>query len=142
MWATGLPVDSPWRRGALEALWVAFAVGNLIAVIVQDSQIPVPFHLIWVSFTLLYGVRVWSLRVTLVVTAIVCLSSGCVLSLAILDGRADPDEFAEIPLMAMIFGAMVWHARRRNTAMQAVQRLSDERSHLLDRQVEFTRCIP
>ncbi len=39
--------------------------------------------------------------------------------------------------MSAMFLAMVWHARRRQQAMRAVERLADERASLLERQERF-----
>ena len=76
----------------------------------------VPFHFIWVSLTLLYGVRIWRPQPTPVVLAAVSLYRD-----------ADPDrrhddtqdwsELTEVPLMTAMFVAMVWHARRRQDAL-------------------------
>jgi signal transduction histidine kinase len=43
----------------------------------------------------------------------------------------------EVPLMTAMFVAMVWHARRRQVALVAVERLADERASLLERQERF-----
>jgi two-component system OmpR family sensor kinase len=127
------------RRLWPELLWAAFAAGNIAAILLLHRQVPIPFHLVWVSLTLLYGARVWPVRTTLGVLIAVCFFTGASLALAISRGTADPDEYAEIPLMAMMFLAMVWHARRRQAALDQVARLAEERRRLLDRQQEFVR---
>ena len=53
--ATGLPR----RLHALDVAWGLFAVVNVIAMVHWESWETVPFHFIWVSLTLLYGLRIW-----------------------------------------------------------------------------------
>jgi signal transduction histidine kinase len=50
-----------------------------------------------------------------------------------------PDELAEVPLMAGMFVAMVWHARRAKAASDEVRRLAESEHRLLVRQQEFVR---
>ena len=55
----------------LEYVWVAFAVLNLAAMLAiieiryGQGWETVPFHFIYVSFTILYGFRAWRGRATL-----------------------------------------------------------------------------
>jgi signal transduction histidine kinase len=46
-------------------------------------------------------------------------------------------ELFEVPLMAAMFLAMVWHARRRMEALAIVERRAEERRSLLERQERF-----
>jgi len=46
-------------------------------------------------------------------------------------------ELFEVPLMSAMFLAMVWHARRRQSAMRQVEALADMRASLLERQERF-----
>jgi hypothetical protein len=45
------------QRRAIELAWLVFAVANIAAMAVWPSWETIPFHLIWVSLTLLYGFR-------------------------------------------------------------------------------------
>jgi signal transduction histidine kinase len=57
-----LPLRRPglWRRIAwVDAAWVALCVANIVAILVFSDLEDVPFLLIWISLTLLYGLRVW-----------------------------------------------------------------------------------
>src|SRR5438093_1391988 len=47
------------------------------------------------------------------------------------------DEVTEVPLMAAMFVAMVWHARRRQSAMEALQQVSEDNLMLLERERRF-----
>jgi two-component system OmpR family sensor kinase len=120
-------------------LWGAFALANVLAILVLSDWETIPFHFVWVSLTLLYGFRVWPPRATGVLLAAVMLSTGAALAFAI--ARADDgfDELAEVPLMAAMFLAMVWHARRRQAAVEDAEQMAETEHRLLERQREFVR---
>jgi signal transduction histidine kinase len=99
----------------------------------------VPFHFIWVSLTVLYGFRVWKTRPTLAVLAFVMGSTGFFIALEYRRGYQPLDELTEVPLMAAMFVAMVWHARRRLTAMEETERVSMENLKLLERERQFVQ---
>jgi signal transduction histidine kinase len=120
-----------------ELLWAGFVAANLVAVVVVPGQVPIPFHLIWISLTLLYGIQAWRLPATLLALATVTVASGIALTFAIAAGRADSDEYSEIPLMALVFLGMVFHVRRRQAAVREVEQLADDRARLLEREQEF-----
>ena len=75
MWAIGLSVRRHW----LEIAWAIFSLVNLSVMWLWSRWETVPFHFIWVSLTLLYGVRVWSTRSTTVVLSAIMLSTGAVI---------------------------------------------------------------
>jgi two-component system OmpR family sensor kinase len=120
-----------------ELLWAAFVAANLVAVVLVPHGVTIPFHLIWISLTLLYGVQVWRLPGTLLALAAVMATTSAALAFAIAAGHTDPDEYSEIPLMALVFLGMVFHVRRRQAAVQEVEGLADERARLLEREHEF-----
>jgi signal transduction histidine kinase len=122
-----------------EAAWAAFAIANLVAIVALTKWETIPFHFIWVSLTLVYGVRVWRVRTTLVVLTAVMASTGAALLWTVLRGHEPLDEVAEVPLMAAMFVAMVWNARRRHAAVEEAERLARTEHVLLERQREFVR---
>src|SRR4051794_33391942 len=100
-----------------ELLWAVFAAANLAVMHEIHDWATVPFHFIWVSLTILYGFRVWSVKATLLVLFCVCWTTGAALyHIADATGHGI-DEMTEVPLMGAMFMAMVWHARRREAAM-------------------------
>jgi signal transduction histidine kinase len=112
-------------------------VANLVAMLVWQSWETVPFHFIWVSLTLIYGVRVWGLRPTLwLLVGIQCLTGALILE-DIHTGYQEWGELTEVPLMSAMFLAMVWHARRRQDALRVAERLADDRAALLAQQERF-----
>lgn len=127
----------PPGRFWLDLAWVGFALANLVAMALSPAWETVPFHLIWVSLTVLYGYRVWGLRVTVVLLTAVVASTGTLLLQDVV-GHAQPaDELVEVPLMGAMFLAMVWHAQRRRSAMEGLRQVSDANLRLLHRERQF-----
>jgi signal transduction histidine kinase len=127
----------PFRYGWVDAAWVAFSVANLVAMLFFANWETVPFHFIWISFTILYGFRVWAARPTLWVLGIVILATGAAISWDVWHHTQPLDELTEVPLMAAMFWAMVWHARRRLLADEERSRVSAENARLLATQRRF-----
>ncbi len=129
-WPVHLPV-------AVDVAWGAFAVANLAAMALWPEWETVPFHFIWVSLTVLYGYRVWRARPTTLTLAAVVVTTGVVLYHDYAIGAQSLDELTEVPLMAAMFVAMVWHARRHLAATEKVRRVSEENERMLDREHAF-----
>lgn len=123
----------------IELAWVLFAVGNVIAMLVFVNEETVPFHLVWVSFTVLYGFRMWPWRPTLLVLGVVCLVTGGALVQPVTDGQLSLQEAFEVPLMAAIFLVMAWHVRRRQEAMDLAERMTTQERQALRRERAFLR---
>jgi signal transduction histidine kinase len=129
------------RRNALEYAWVAFVAANIAAMVVWPRWETIPFHLIWTSLTLLYGLRVWRPAPTYLVLLVFGIVSGGLISLDALEGTQDWAELFEVPLMSAMFLAMVWHARRRQGAIRVTKQLADERASLLGRQEQLLHDV-
>ena len=127
----------PFRYGWVDAAWVAFSVANLVAMMFFAQWETVPFHFIWISFTILYGFRVWAAQPTLWVLGLVILATGAAISWDVWHHTQPLAELTEVPLMAAMFWAMVWHARRRLLADEERSRVSAENARLLATQRRF-----
>src|SRR5580698_1708786 len=132
------------RTYRLDIAWVAFVGINLAAMRLLPDWGTVPFLAIWVSLTAIYGVRLWRLQPTILTWAAVTLATGGIIGVQVLKGQQDADYLAEVPLIALMFLVMVWHGRRRLaahqerlTAMEEVQRISQENLRLLEQQRQF-----
>ena len=123
----------------LEVAWVVFAVANLGAMWLLPTWETVPFHFIWVSLTLVYGYRVWDLERTGWVLTVVVVTTGFVLMHEVAQSLQPADELTEVPLMAAVFLAMVWQARRRMVAMERERQASEASRRLLERQRQFVQ---
>jgi signal transduction histidine kinase len=125
------------RRYRIELLWVAFAIANYAAMIAWPSWETIPFHFVWISLTLLYGFRVWPMRGTLTVLVIVMTATAASIGFDAFRGIQLWGELTEVPLMAAMFLAMVWHARRRVEALNVAEQRAEQRRSLLERQERF-----
>ena len=127
----------------LEAAWVAFAILNLGAMLTiielrfWHGWETVPFHFIYVSFTILYGVRAWQGRGTLLGITFVTISTGAMTAFGIHEAWEEPAELTEVPLMSLMFVAMVYHVRRRQQAQAVAEALAAARERDLERKSVF-----
>jgi signal transduction histidine kinase len=126
-----------FRRYRVETLWALFAAANYAAMIAWPSWETIPFHFVWISLTLLYGFRVWPPRATLIVLLFVMAATGASIMADAFDGIQLWGELFEVPLMAAMFLAMVWHARRRVDALLIAEGRAEERRSMLERQERF-----
>ena len=97
----------------------------------------IPFHFVWISLTVLYGFRVWPLGATLILLAVVMTLTAVSIGFDAFRGIQLWGELFEVPLLAAMFLAMVWHARRRVDALQIAEQRSEQRRSLLERQERF-----
>ncbi len=121
--------------------WVVFIGLNLIAMRLLPAWQTVPFLVIWVSLTAIYGFRLWRLGSTILMVAVVALSTGGLIGWQVLRGQQDAEYLVEVPLLAMMFVVMVWHARRRQAAMAEMKRVSQHNLLLLDQQRQFLQDV-
>src|SRR5215470_568 len=126
-----------WPFAWLDVAWVVFSLANLVAIVVFSRWETVPFHFIWITLTLLYGFRVWSIRPTLWVLVVVMATTASAIGWDVFHGAEPVDELNEVPLMAAMFWMMVWHAQRRLAAYRESARISAENARLLTTQRRF-----
>ena len=129
-----MSATASWARSHKpEIAWGLFAAINFAVVFQLVDYETVPFHFVWVSLTVLYGFRVWGMLATLAVLGAVCLASTLSMGYVVAQGAQGVDELTEVPLMSAMFLAMVWHARRRKAAHEAVRRSAErERDFVRD----------
>jgi signal transduction histidine kinase len=127
----------------LEYAWVAFSILNLVAMLTLielrfgQGWETVPFHFIYVSFTILYGFRAWRGRATLWGILFVTVSTGAVTAFGIYRNWEAVPEFTEVPLMSLMFLGMVYHVRRRQQAQAVAEALAAERERDVERKSVF-----
>jgi signal transduction histidine kinase len=136
-----MPVIGSARPSRLEVGWIAFALANVVAMAMWPTWETIPFHFIWVSLTLLYGFSIWRPSITYLVLGFVASVTGALILSDAFQGEQLWGELFEVPLMSAMFLAMVWHARRRQEALRAVERQADERASLLERQERFLHDV-
>jgi signal transduction histidine kinase len=125
----------------VDIAWVAFIGLNLLAMRLLPAWQTIPFLIIWVSLTAVYGFRLWRLGSTVLTVTVVTLATGGLIGWQVLRGQEDGEYLAEVPLLAMMFVVMVWHARRRQAAMTEMKRISEHNLLLLDQQRQFLQDV-
>lgn len=132
-------IGSTLRRYWLEITWAVFSTLCVVVVLVVSRWETVPFHLIWVSLTMLYGIRMWRSSTTALVLGVVIAATGAALGLAVVHEQETIDEVTEVPLMASMFLVMAWYAQRRQRAVEEASRAAETERRVLERQREFVR---
>ena len=123
----------------LDIAWGVFALAMLALTWFADFGMTIPYHLLFVSFALVYGFRTWSPTVSALVLGTVTVLTGVIFVRAYVLGEVEIDELAEVPLMPLIVAFMVWHALRRAAAQRQIEELVARERSRVDRQREFLR---
>lgn len=110
---------------------------NLAAIVVWPSWETVPFHLISIGFAALYGLRIWPVDPMVWGLGVVIIATFTGICLDLLHVDETVEEVAEIPLMAAMFVAIVWHANRRVTADYERRLIGEKNARLLSAQRRF-----
>jgi signal transduction histidine kinase len=129
------------RAYRLDIAWAVFVGLNLLAMRLIPAWQTVPFLIIWISLTTIYGFRLWRLGSTLLTVTVVTLATGGLIGWQVLRGKQDGDYLAEVPLLAAMFVIMVWHARRRQSAMEEIKRVNEHNLLLLGQQRQFLQDV-
>jgi signal transduction histidine kinase len=127
----------PYPARVLDVAWAFFSALNLIAIYWFANWETIPFHFIWISLTVLYGFRSWPALPTMWILGAVMLTTASGIGLDVWRGSEPPEELTEVPLMAAVFIAMAWHARRRQAADRSHRMVSEQNARLLATQRQF-----
>ena len=123
--------------GWIDLAWVVLWILGLAGILIFEHWEAIPFHLIWITFALLYSFRVRSTRSTMWVLAAMVVTTFAAVGFDVLRGAQPADELTEVPLMAAMFWVMVWHSRRHQAANAERIRVSEENERLLATQRRF-----
>jgi two-component system OmpR family sensor kinase len=139
-----LPSDEPGSRRLsrlqgreLDAAWLALLLLNVAAIVVWHSHETIPFHVISLCFALLYWLRVWSADPLPWGLGIVLITTVTGVALDVLHDAGSLEEVTDIPLLATMFVAIVWHANRTVTADHERRLIGEKNARLLDAQRRF-----
>jgi signal transduction histidine kinase len=126
-------------RGYLDIAWLFLLVVNVVAIALWPAWATVPFHLIAITFIVLYGLRVWTADPMLWGFGIVLITTvtGIVVDVLIEVNVGSSQEMLYTPLLAAMFVALVWHANRRVTAEHERQLIGDKNVRLVTAQRRF-----
>ena len=123
--------SSPASR-LLTAGWLAFAAVNCWLMFVLPGEETIPYHLIWASFALLYGLIRYSKLATWLVFATITVATGIPLIEHAIDAVIGWEECSEIVLMGVLVALLIWHVNRQRGAqdrLSAQHALEARRSH-------------
>lgn len=129
-------IDSPRAKPVLGTLWVGFFAVNSWLMFQLPGEETIPYHLIWASFALLYGVYTWSRFTTWTVFSIISVVTGVPLVEHAVTGVIGWEECSEIALMGVLVVIVIWHVNRQH-AIQAhlVRNREVERARANNREV-------
>jgi signal transduction histidine kinase len=134
-----LATDSSRNERLLLAGWTVTAVVNVYLMYVLPGKETVPFHLVWIGLSVVYGLTTWRLVPMVLVLCAVAVTTGYTLIHHAQMGVIGWEETTEVPLMAAVFAVMVWHVRRRQQMMVRVGRLAEAERRRADSQDRFIR---
>jgi two-component system, OmpR family, sensor kinase len=117
-------VPERWQRWLLPS-WAVFAAVNTVLMYRLSGAETIPFHFVWVSTAVVYGLRPFSLPATWLTCGVVTAVTGIPLLRHAAAGTIGWEETSEIPLMALLFLVMVWHVRRRMAATAEACRMAE-----------------
>jgi signal transduction histidine kinase len=92
--------------------------------------IDIPFHLVYVSVGLVYGLRMWAFRPAVLAIALVMISTGGLTLLDVSRGVENPAELIEVPLLSLFYLTMVLHVRSRQRMLGMLSRVVSHEGRL------------
>jgi signal transduction histidine kinase len=118
---------------------VVFTALNLIAIFWLEDWETIPFHFIWISLTVLYGFRTWAIGPTMWLLGVIMLATSSGIGLDVYRGTEPAQELTEVPLMAAVFWATVWHVHRKQAAENECRLISEANARMLCDQRQFVQ---
>ena len=135
-----MSVTGSWRTNRLVlASLIAAGVLNMALMYVLPGAETVPFHLVWIGLSIIYGLTTWRLLPMVAVLGLVALITGYILVHHAQMGAIGWEESTEVPLMTAVFAVMVWHVRRRQQMTAEVARLADSERRRAESRDRFVR---
>jgi signal transduction histidine kinase len=135
VWAT----DSIRTNRLLLGGWIVSAVVNIVLMYQLPGRETIPFHLVWIGLSIVYGFtrwRPWGMCLALVAVA---ASTGFILDHHVNLGAIGWEETTEVPLMTALFVVLVWHVHRRQQALAQTARLAEAERGRAQTQELFVR---
>ncbi len=121
----------------VDLAWVLLWILGLAGILIFERWEAIPFHLMWITFALLYRFQIRNTGATVwILTGMVITTFGAI-GVDVLRGEQPADELTEVPLMAAMFWVMMWHGRRGQAANAEGARISAENARLLASQRRF-----
>lgn len=135
MWGT----PSSRASRLLVAGWAVFAAINIAAMFAMPGDETIPFHLVWISLALVYGLRPWRVAYVLATLAVIAGTTLWALIDNVRAGDIGVEETTEVPLMSAMLLVMVWHVIRRQAALRQVELLAERERRRAEAQQLFVQ---
>jgi signal transduction histidine kinase len=119
------------RRHFPELALGLFCLLNLCWLAFWHGAEAFPVHFIFISVSVVFGLRMWTVRSSVLALAAVSVPTFLLIVRAIGQGKESMAELAEVPLMSILFLVMVWHVRKRQFAAEHERALFANASHEL-----------
>jgi len=130
-----------WESRWPEVAWATFAIANLAWMVLVPAWSMLPYHFIWISLLLLYGLGYRTASRALTWWLLIPVLAGT--ALLFIDDQiralAPYDELVELPVMVVLLFAITRLTNRRKTAMAALDEVSRHNADLLERQRAFVQ---
>ena len=104
---------------------------NLAWVALWSGLEAFPVHFIFISVSVVFGLRMWTVRSSVVTLVAVSTPTFLLMVRSIQTGTESRTELVEVPLMALLFLVMVWHVHKRQLAVEHERALFANASHEL-----------
>ena len=121
----------------VDLAWVLLWILGLAGILIFERWEVIPFHLMWITFALLYSFQIRNTGATVWILAGMVITTFGAVGFDVLRGVQPADELTEVPLMAAMFWVMVWHGSRGQAANAEDARVSEENARLLATQRTF-----
>ena len=115
-------IDSSAKR-LVGLTWMLFAAANLFVMYVVDEEYTIPYHLIWASYALVYGLYSWSRTVSQLTFWLITVLTAFPLIEGATAGRIAWSECSEIVLMGVLVALLVWHVDRHRAIQRHLNQL-------------------
>jgi len=131
----------PLRLGlpstGLDVAWAVLVLVNIGAIVLWPDRDTITFHLISICFALLYWLRVWRADPMPWGMGIVLITTLTGIALNVLHDAGSDEEMLDVPLLATMFVAVVWHANGRIVAESERRVIGEKNARLLAAQRWF-----
>jgi signal transduction histidine kinase len=135
------PADRSRRGRRLLLAWAVASVINVVLMYLFPGKETIPFHLVWIGLSIVYGFTAWHPAGMAAVLIGVAATTGSILVHHADAGEIGWEETTEVPLMTLVFGVMVWHVHLRQRAVARLAQLAEHERRQADAQQLFVRLV-
>jgi two-component system OmpR family sensor kinase len=136
-----LDTASPRRDWALRGVWAGGAAGCATAMWLLPGTVTIPFHLIWIGLSLVYGFTLWRPRELAAMAGVTAAVTGAIMVHHAASGRIAWLETAEVPLSVALIAVTAALVRRRHMALVQVAAAAQENTRQAEARQQLMRQI-